>query len=63
MGASAAANCQPCVERHVAKCDELGIDSREVAAVVKAGLIVNRGSEKAIRNMAGALLGDSVSEN
>jgi AhpD family alkylhydroperoxidase len=25
MGASAAANCHPCMDHHLAKCDELGI--------------------------------------
>lgn len=32
MGASAAANCHPCMDHHLAKCDKLGIDREEVAA-------------------------------
>lgn len=62
MGASAAANCHPCMEHHLAKCDELGIDHEEVAAAVKVGLMVNRGAEKAIRKKARALLGETAIE-
>ena len=57
MGASAAANCHPCMDHHLAKCDELGIDRKEVAAAVKVGLMVNRGAENAIRKKARELLG------
>jgi len=60
MGASAAANCHPCMEYHLAKCDELGIDRDEVAAAVKVGLMVNRGAEKAIRNKTRELLGETA---
>ena len=59
MGASAAANCHPCMEHHLAKCDELGIDREEVAAAVKVGLMVNRGAENAIRKKARELLGET----
>lgn len=62
MGAAAAANCHPCMDHHLAKCDELGIDRDEVAAAVKVGLMVNRGAEKAIRKKAGELLGDAATE-
>lgn len=62
MGASAAANCHPCLDHHLAKCDELGIDRDEVAAAVKVGLMVNRGAENAIRKKARHLLGDTDME-
>jgi len=62
MGASAAANCHPCIDHHLAKCDELGIDREEVAAAVKVGLMVNRGAESAIRKKARELLGETVIE-
>ncbi len=62
MGASAAANCHPCIDHHLAKCDELGIDREEVAAAVKVGLMVNRGAENAIRNKARELLGETAIE-
>ncbi len=62
MGAAAAANCHPCMDHHLAKCDELGIARDEVAAAVKVGLMVNRGAEKAIRKKAAELLGDAAME-
>ncbi len=62
MGASAAANCHPCIDHHLAKCDVLGIDREEVAAAVKVGLMVNRGAENAIRKKARELLGEAAIE-
>ena len=62
MGASAAANCHPCMDHHLAKCDELGIDRDEVAVAVRVGLMVNRGAENAIRKKSRELLGESVAE-
>lgn len=59
MGAAAAANCHPCMDHHIAKCDELGLDREEVAAAVKVGLMVNRGAENAIRKKARELLGET----
>lgn len=60
MGAAAAANCHPCMDYHLAKCDELGIDREEVGAAVRVGLMVNRGAEKAIRKKARQLLGETA---
>lgn len=62
MGASAAANCHPCMDYHLAKCDELGIDRDDVAAAVTVGLMVNRGAENAIRKKARELLGETAIE-
>lgn len=60
VGASAAANCHPCMDYHVAKCDELGVDREEIIAAVKVRLMVNHGAEKAIRKKARELLGETV---
>lgn len=60
IGASAAANCHPCMDFHLAKCDELGIDREEVAAAVKVGLLVNHGAENAIRKKARKILGETA---
>ena len=60
MGASAAANCHPCMDHHLAKCDELAIDREEVIAAVKVGLMVNRGAEKAIRKKTRELFGETA---
>jgi len=62
MGAAAAANCHPCMDFHLAKCDELEIDREEVVAAVKVGLMVNRGAEKAIRKKTRELLGEVAFE-
>lgn len=60
MGAAAAANCHPCMDHHLAKCDQLGIDREEVAAAVKVGLMVNRGAESAIRKKAREFFGETT---
>jgi AhpD family alkylhydroperoxidase len=60
MGASAAANCHPCMDHHLAQCDRLGIEREEVAAAVEVGLMVNHGAEKAIRKKARELLGETI---
>jgi len=60
MGAAAAANCHPCMDHHLAKCDELGIPRQEVKEAVKVGLMVNHGAERAIRKKAQELLGEAV---
>jgi len=60
MGASAAANCHPCMDHHLSKCDELGISREEIAEAVKVGLMVNHGAERAIRKKARVLLGESM---
>ncbi len=57
MGASAAANCHPCMDYHLAQCYKLDIPREEVAAAVRVGLMVNRGAENAIRKKARELLG------
>ena len=63
MGAAAAANCHPCMDYHLAQCDELEIDREEVAAAVKVGLMVNRGAESKIRQKARELLADAMNED
>jgi AhpD family alkylhydroperoxidase len=62
MGATAAANCHPCMDHHLAKCDKLGISREEVAEAVKVGLMVNHGAERAIRRKERELLGESMVE-
>jgi AhpD family alkylhydroperoxidase len=62
MGAAAAANCHPCMDHHLAKCDALDIPREDVMAAVKVGLMVNHGAESAIRKHARELLGETVLE-
>jgi AhpD family alkylhydroperoxidase len=62
IGAAAAANCHPCMDHHLARCDQLGVPREEVAEAVKVGLMVNHGAERAIRKKARELLGESMIE-
>ena len=62
MGAASAANCHPCMDHHLAKCDALGIPREDVVAAVKVGLMVNHGAERAIRKHARELLGEAMAE-
>lgn len=62
IGAAAAANCHPCMDHHLAKCDQMGIPREEIAEAVKVGLMVNHGAERAIRKKARELLGERMVE-
>ncbi len=62
MGAAAAANCHPCMDHHLAKCDALGVSRQEVAEAVTVGLMVNHGAERATRKKARELLGEAMAE-
>ena len=63
MGAEAVANCHPCTDYHLAKCDELGFDREEIAAAMKVGLMVNRGAENKVRKKARELFGEAAVES
>jgi AhpD family alkylhydroperoxidase len=62
MGASAVANCHPCMEHHLAECDKLGISREEVLAAVRVGLMVNHDAERIIRRHARKLLGETATD-
>ena len=63
MGAAAAANCHPCMDYHLAKCDELRVSREDVVAAVKVGLMVNRGAESKIRQKAHELFDEAMNED
>jgi AhpD family alkylhydroperoxidase len=44
IGASITANCQPCLEYHVAKGREFGATTEEIMAAVETGRLVRRGA-------------------
>ena len=44
IGASITANCQPCLEYHVAKAREFGATTDEIMAAVETGKLVRRGA-------------------
>jgi len=62
VGASAAANCHPCMEHHLAECDKLEISRDEVLEAVRVGLMVNHGAERAIRKHSRELLGEIAAD-
>ena len=58
IGASITANCQLCLEYHIAKARELGVATEEILAAVEMGKQVRRGSaakmdQFAARHVAG----------
>lgn len=57
IGASAAVNCHPCLEHHLAECDRVGVGRAEVNAAVEVGMMVNRGAAAKTRSKVEALLG------
>ncbi|HSV29603.1 MAG TPA: carboxymuconolactone decarboxylase family protein [Candidatus Omnitrophota bacterium] len=62
IGASAAVNCHPCLQHHLAECDRLGLDRADVAAAVEVGMMVNRGAAAKTRTHAGEVLGTGAKE-
>ncbi len=58
IGASVAANCQPCVEFHVQKCREVGASDQEMVIASRVGMQVKAGAaEKSAAHVAGLLSG------
>lgn len=57
IGASAAVNCHPCMEFHLAECDRVGLDREEVKTAVEVGMAVAKGAAAKTRAKAEALAG------
>ncbi|MDR3438410.1 carboxymuconolactone decarboxylase family protein [Telmatospirillum sp.] len=62
IGASAAVNCHPCLQHHLAECGRLGIDRADVKAAVDVGMMVNRGAAAKTRDVVQSLLGPDVGQ-
>ena len=56
IGASIAANCQSCVEYHVGKAAEFGIDQQEIAQALEVGRMVRKGAAAKVDKVAHLLL-------
>jgi AhpD family alkylhydroperoxidase len=56
IGASMAANCQSCVEYHVGKAVEFGVDPLEIAQAVEVGRMVRQGAAARVDKVADALV-------
>lgn len=61
IGASAAVNCHPCIDYHLAECRRLGIENEEIKAAIEVGLKVSRNASAKTREMAENKLGESNS--
>ena len=63
VGASVAANCQPCLEYHVQKAGENGADELQIARAIEVGKMVRKGAtgkmDKVILNIA---RGDGITD-
>ena len=58
IGASIVANCQPCLQYHVARAQRAGVDTQEMAAAIEIGRLVRKGAgikmDTFAANLAGA---------
>ena len=60
VGASVGANCHPCLEYHVGKARELGIQSSEIREAVEAARAVRGGAAASVDKLASKLLDDGA---
>lgn len=62
IGASAAVNCRPCLQHHLAECDRLGINREDVKAAVDVGMMVSRGAAVRTKDHVQSLLGADIGQ-
>jgi len=55
IGASIAANCQPCLQTNLAKALESGADAPEIAAAIRVGRMVRQGAATLMDRLAVSL--------
>jgi AhpD family alkylhydroperoxidase len=60
VGASVGANCHPCLEYHVGRALESGIDRSEIMAAVEVAKGVRRGATASMDKLALKLLGSDL---
>ncbi len=60
IGASITANCQPCLEYHLAKAREAGAGDEEVQEAIAVGKIVRKGAAGKMDRYASEILKDPV---
>jgi AhpD family alkylhydroperoxidase len=56
IGASVGAHCQPCLEWHVDKARELGIDEETIRVAIETGHMVEKGAMSAMRKFSAGIL-------
>lgn len=59
VGASVAANCQPCLQYHLDKIRENGVGTEEIAEAIEVGRTVNRGAASSMSKFASTLVAGS----
>lgn len=60
VGASVGANCHPCLEYHVGRALESGIDRSEIMAAVEVAKGVRKGATASMDKLALNLLGNDL---
>lgn len=60
VGASVGANCHPCLEYHIGKARESGIECREIREAVETARAVRGGAAASMDKLALKLLGDGA---
>ena len=55
VGASVAANCQPCLQTNVTKARAEGINEHEIAAAIEVGKMVRKGAASKVDQFAVSL--------
>ena len=58
IGASITANCQPCLEYHVAKARENGANEDDIKTAIAVGKIVRKGAASKMDEHAASIVGD-----
>lgn len=61
IGASIAANCQPCLEYHVRATREAGTDDQDLAEAAEVGKMVRRGAAAKMDQFAASFRGSAAS--
>jgi AhpD family alkylhydroperoxidase len=56
IGASISAHCQPCLEYHMAKARELGINEKCIRTAIEIGFMVENGASNAMHNFVDELM-------
>jgi AhpD family alkylhydroperoxidase len=57
IGASIVANCQPCLQYHVARAQRVGVDTEEMADAIEIGKLVRKGAGIKMDTFAANLTG------
>ncbi len=56
LGASAAANCRPCMDHHLTRAREAALPESDVRVALELGMKVSQGAQAKTRDYVGGLL-------